>query len=68
MAKYQTHIVERPKFKRHQHIAKAISSTEHIYQHVEHQKKLIFGGSKMINTNPNPNPLKKANKYNFFGT
>ena len=45
-AKYQTQIVERPKLKQHQNIAKAISSPEHIYKHVEHQKKLMFGGQR----------------------
>ena len=35
-AKYPTQIVEKPKFKRHQHIAKAFSSPEDIYKHVEH--------------------------------
>ena len=40
-AKYQTQIVERPKFRGHAHTAKAFSFLEHIYTTIEHHGKLI---------------------------
>ena len=43
-AKYQTQLVEQPKFKSHPNTAKAFSSPKYIYQHVEHHKKLISLG------------------------
>ena len=64
-AKYPTQIVLRPKFKGHPHIAKAFSSAEHIYKHVQHHMKLIFGGSKLIN--PNHLKQKKAKFVNYWG-
>ena len=46
-AKYQTKVVDRPKFKRHPHVAKAFRYPKHIYKHVEHHGKLIFLGVKV---------------------
>ena len=40
-AKYQTHIVEKSKYKRHPQIAIAFISPERNYKHVEHCMKLI---------------------------
>ena len=45
-AKYQTQIVERPKFKPYLHTAKALSSPEHIYKNVEHHGKRTSLGVK----------------------
>ena len=63
---YQTQIVKIPKFKRHPHIAKAFSTPEHIkkikqkQKHVEHHRKLIFGGQS--SSTQNPIKQKKATK------
>ena len=46
-AKYQTQIIERPRFQRYPHTAKAFSSSEHIYKHVKHHRKLISLGVKV---------------------
>ena len=45
--KYPTHIVERSKFKQHTRLAKAFSSPDHIYKHMEHRKKQILWGIKV---------------------
>ena len=47
-AKYQTQIVERPKFKQHPYKAKAFRIPEHISKQVERQKTRFFERVKVV--------------------